>query len=278
MDIQNIEKLDKASMQQYWQQLSSRHLSELDDGLAAICYAGMPVWFNRFLDVYQRRAMDRLTRNVDLHGSRVLDVGTGVGRWARWYANRGSIDVVGIDMDPARLKQARGLGGPVTYLEMRIDRLDFPSASFDVVNSVTVLQHVEDSIKRDAIAELARVLKPGGKAVVFEETHTADDASHVFPWPRAAWEQEFARHGLHVVRTAGEQYTPLLRLLKTAFSAWKGSRSRSEIESLKSGDGRSSGLMLPLRIAVAASYPIEEILRYLPARFAKITGFLLVKS
>jgi ubiquinone/menaquinone biosynthesis C-methylase UbiE len=266
-------------MQAYWTQLSSEHLSTRDDGLAAICYAGMPVWFNRFLDVYQRKAMVRLLTNEQLTGRHVLDVGTGVGRWARWFAERGASSVVGIDMEAARLDQARRAGsGPITYLQMPVDELAFEASSFDLVSSVTVLQHVEDAIKRPAIREIARVLKPGGKAIVFEETHTGDDAAHVFPWPRETWEAEFAKYGLVVERTVGDQYTPLLRGLKSAFTLLKGKNSRAAIEMMKSREaGSQTYMMLPLRLAVLASYPVEEVTRFLPAKAAKITGLLLTK-
>jgi hypothetical protein len=37
-------------------------------------------------------------------------------------------------------------------------------------------------------------------------------------------------------------------------------------------------MMLALRAAIVASYPVEEICRFLPARAARITGFLMVKD
>jgi ubiquinone/menaquinone biosynthesis C-methylase UbiE len=272
-------KLDHEALNRYWLDLSAHHLADEDDGLAAICYAGMPAWFNRFLDRYQRKAVARLLKSEDVHDAHVLDLGTGVGRWARWFASRGARHVVGIDLEPARLDLASSYGGNITYCLMAAEKLDFPDRSFDLVSSVTVLQHVEDSTKCDAIAEIGRVLKPGGKAVVFEETHTADDAAHVFPWSRQAWETEFSRHGMEVSTIVGDQYTPLLRGLKTAFSLWKQESTRAEIEALKRGAGaRNSRVMQLLRIAVLVSYPIEELARFLPSDFAKITGFLFIKK
>jgi ubiquinone/menaquinone biosynthesis C-methylase UbiE len=272
-------KLEGRAMRHYWSKISRRHLAAADDGLAAICYAGMPVWFNRFLDVYQRKAMARLLKSEDLTGTRILDVGTGVGRWARWFAAANASEVVGVDLEPARLDQARRTGEGIAYLEMAADDLAFSDASFDVVNSVTVLQHVEDETKRAAIAEFARVMKPGGRAVIFEISQPYDDAAHVFPWAKRTWEREFAAHGFELRRTVGDQYTPLLRMMKTGFSLWKGENSRAQIAAMKdAGDNGRGGMMQLLRLAVMASYPIEEVARFLPSEFAKITGFLFIKK
>jgi ubiquinone/menaquinone biosynthesis C-methylase UbiE len=276
---QSTGKLADARLRQYWAQLSEQHLSVTDDGLAAICYAGMPAWFNRFLDHYQRKAMDRLLTDQRFEGARVLDVGTGVGRWARWFVGRGAGEVVGIDLEDLRLTQARAYGGPVSYLRMSTDDLAFPDASFDVVNSITVLQHVPDETKRRALAEFARVLKPGGRAVLFEVSGSHDDAAHVFPWTRQQWESAFAEHGLALRASVGDQYTPLLRLLKAAFTLWKGARSRTEIALMKDDYVSAPRWQTKaLHAAVVASYPVEELARFLPSGFARITGFLLQKD
>ena len=135
-------------------------------------------------------------------------------------------------------------------------------------------------VKRGALAEFARVLKPGGKAVVFEISDPNDDAAHVYPWPRATWIEEFSAAGFEVQRIVGDQYTPLLRGLKTAYTLARRGSARNAIEAMKHGSSGSQGslLMVPLRAAVWLSYPVEEVARFLPPRFGRITGFLLEKG
>jgi ubiquinone/menaquinone biosynthesis C-methylase UbiE len=272
-------KLTRGEVQDYWSTLSERHLSSEDDGLGAICYAGMPAWFNRFLDTYQRKALARLVAGEEFAGARVLDTGTGVGRWARWFAARGASDVIGIDIEPVRLRTARGYGGAISYLEMPVNSLAFPASSFDVVNSITVLQHVDHDVKREAIAEFGRVLRSGGKAMVFEITDEGDDASHVYPWSEQAWVSAFAQNGFVLERTVGDQYIPILRLLKMAFKAWCGENARSEINQMKNGaeNSRSRFVLPALHLMTLASYPVEETVRFLPSRFARMTGFVFKK-
>ncbi|MEX2245463.1 MAG: class I SAM-dependent methyltransferase [Dehalococcoidia bacterium] len=273
-------RMTNAELQVYWSRLSNRHLADSRDGFEVICYAGMPPWFNRLMHRYQVKAFRRLLRRESFAGADVLDVGTGVGRWARWYAGWPDARVVGIDIEPQRLARARSLGGGVRYEEMSADALTFEDASFDVINSVTVLQHVPHDVKRRAIAEMARVLRPGGRVVLFEVTDTSDDAPHVFPWSASQWRREFARHGFVVRASVGDQYIPVLRALKRVHGTAHGAGSRQEIDALKAG--RESLLdrakMAVLFGGVAASYPIEEICRFLPARLARISGFLFEQA
>jgi hypothetical protein len=85
---------------------------------------------------------------------------------------------------------------------------------------------------------------------------------------------------MRVRRTVGEQYIPLLRALKSAHSAAHSVASRSEIDALKAGRKTLAdrAKMAVLFGAVAASYPIEEVCRFLPSRAARITGFLFEKE
>lgn len=277
-------RLSAEKLRAYWSDLSERFLARDPEGLAVICCAGMPSWFNGFLDRYQRMAFARLTWGVDFRGMRILDLGTGIGRWARWFTERGAARVIGIDLEKQRLELAgaRDCGRPIDYQRMTVDGLAFASGAFDVVNSVTVLQHVNHDVKSRALAEVARVLRPGGYVTLFELTDMNDDAPHVFPEKREAWIDMCRAEGLRLVRTTGDQYIPLLRLGKAALRRMPGRPSRQWIDQFKDmGPGRNQlrPSALALRALVLLSYPLEEICqRTLPPSAAKIGGFLFRKE
>lgn len=275
-------RLTPDELRAYWEDVSQRHLGRSDDGLEVICYAGMPLWFNHFFDRYQRLAFARLTSRMDFSGARVLDLGTGVGRWAHWFAERGAAEVIGIDLERHRLSLARERkrSPRIDYQQMTVDGLAFASGTFDVVNTVTVLQHVDDDTKAKAIDEVARVLRPGGRAILFEVTDLGDDAAHLFPWTQDRWRSEFQARGLAQRRTVGEQYIPIFRLVKRCHGLLHGAHSRAEIDALKAGRAsRQDKLkMLALRAAALVSYPMEEVCRFFPSRAARITGFLFERD
>lgn len=277
-------KLAPEELRTYWCNLSERFVARDREGLALICVAGMPRWFNGFVDRYQRMAFARLTRGVDFRGARVLDLGSGIGRWAHWFVRRGAARVVGIDLERERLRLARARRGdrPIDYQEMMVDALAFASGAFDVVNCVTVLQHVDHDVKLRALAEVARVLRPGGYVTLFELIDESDDAGHVFPERRQAWIDMCRAERLHLLRTVGDQYTPLLRLGKAAFTRIAGRRGRRWIDQFKAA-GPDQSVWRPsplaLRALVLLSYPLEELCqRTLPPSAAKIGGFLLRKG
>ncbi|HEX5268485.1 MAG TPA: class I SAM-dependent methyltransferase [Acidimicrobiales bacterium] len=100
-----------------------------------------------------------------LGGARsVLDVGTGEGQLARLAASLGA-RVTGIDPSRAQLATARSRGGGPAYLLGEAARLPFPPSAFDSVVACLVFEHIDDA--EVAIAEVARVLAPGGRFVFF---------------------------------------------------------------------------------------------------------------
>lgn len=112
---------------------------------------------------------------------RLLDAGCGTGSYSaalRHYA--GAIDAV--DMNPsmlgvARAKFDRTPGCPVTLHEAGIDALPFEDSCFDAVMVNQVLHHLPDTpdngrpMLRRVLGEFARVLRPGGAAIINTCSH-----------------------------------------------------------------------------------------------------------
>lgn len=100
--------------------------------------------------------VDRLI--APLSGDRVLEVGCGAGHLTTRLAERG-VDVVGIDANP----NAAEVAGTDRVSTMRAEALDFPDASFDTIVSVHAIEHIPPL--EEALSEMARVLRPGGRAL-----------------------------------------------------------------------------------------------------------------
>jgi ubiquinone/menaquinone biosynthesis C-methylase UbiE len=97
-------------------------------------------------------------------GERVLDVGCGTGRLARWLAERVGPRgiVVGVDPLAERVALARAHGGEIRFEVGRAEDLAaFDDGSFDVVCMSSVFHWLADKAK--ALAEARRVLRPGGR-------------------------------------------------------------------------------------------------------------------
>jgi SAM-dependent methyltransferase len=98
----------------------------------------------------------------ELKGARrVLDVGTGEGQLARLMKGR----AVGLDPTWAQITEAAARRGGPQYLQAGAETLPFRSASFDVVVACLVFEHI-DGVDA-AIAEVSRVLEPGGRFLFF---------------------------------------------------------------------------------------------------------------
>jgi MPBQ/MSBQ methyltransferase len=100
-------------------------------------------------------------------GSRVLDVGCGIGGSARILARDYGLDVLGISISPGQIRRAQELtpqGLSCRFAVMDALALELPDASFDAVWSVEAGPHMPD--KQRYADELLRVLKPGGRLAV----------------------------------------------------------------------------------------------------------------
>ncbi|HUQ56104.1 class I SAM-dependent methyltransferase [Lentzea sp.] len=115
-------------------------------------------------------------------GESVLDVGCGTGNLLRAAGKRGAV-LTGVDPDLKMLAKAerklRRAG-----LRARLDRgyaqeLPYPDGSFDRVFSSLMLHHLEGASKGEMLAEVRRVLKPGGVFVLADVVHHGHAGEHV---------------------------------------------------------------------------------------------------
>lgn len=96
---------------------------------------------------------------------RVLDVGTGEGQVARLASAGGAELVVGVDPTAAQVSVAHARAGGPRYARSGAAGLPFADATFDAVVACLVFEHIRDV--DGAIAEVARVLEPGGRFLFF---------------------------------------------------------------------------------------------------------------
>lgn len=123
--------------------------------------------------IYHRFLLDPFLDRVacEVAGGRALDLGCGTGVITLSLAERG-FGVVGVDHSPDMLAVAeqklerRGASGKHKLMTADVRDLPFASDEFDCVTCQGLLHHLEDI--RPCIAELARVLKPGGFFYVSE--------------------------------------------------------------------------------------------------------------
>jgi SAM-dependent methyltransferase len=106
-------------------------------------------------------------------GGRVLDVGCGPGHLANRLAREHSLEVTGLDLDPAMIERARANAERAVIAERRprfvvggVAALPFPDASFDLIVSTLSMHHWADATAGQA--EIGRVLRPGGRALIWD--------------------------------------------------------------------------------------------------------------
>jgi ubiquinone/menaquinone biosynthesis C-methylase UbiE len=132
--------------------------------------------FMRYLDALDRSPTIQRVRSRALvdwrldHPHRLLDVGTGAGEVARELVGLTGAEgeVVALDNSQAMIDaaQARDGGTGVRYVVGDVRSLPYSDGYFDGVRTERVLQHLEDPDA--AIAEMSRVLRPGGRICLID--------------------------------------------------------------------------------------------------------------
>jgi ubiquinone/menaquinone biosynthesis C-methylase UbiE len=122
---------------------------------------------------YMTKVKREITERLELReGYAVLDAGCGTGDDARGMVARlgASGRVVGLDASEETLEHARRRAAEastaVEFVHGDVHNLPFADATFSSCRAERVLQHVEDP--HQAVGELARVTRPGGRVVIFD--------------------------------------------------------------------------------------------------------------
>ena len=161
---------------------------------------------------------DRLIRALGLAGlGPILDVGCGSGAWLPPLASLNA-RVVGIDIDDRVLDIARARSARADNVEIRqmpAESLDFADGTFDAVTCLTVLPYVDQPV---AVAEMARVLRPGGRLVVgtvgfgYYAKHIVEGIRHE--------ELDAVRYGLDPILVAGGRAIGGSSVAPTSVRSW----------------------------------------------------------
>lgn len=200
-----------------------------------------PHFFIEFLEARKTVEGEREVKELIIEllglkpGARVLDIGCGLGDDAREIAAivGASGRVVGIDPSETMIteskKRTAGPALPVEFLIGDVRKLDFPDASFDFVRTDRVLMFVPEITQ--AISEIVRVLRPGGRVVAseidhemhFQDSHFPDISRRVYsvfaanqPQPRLGRQLHrlLAERGLRNVKSVP-------RVLRPPYKTWR---------------------------------------------------------
>ena len=118
-----------------------------------------------------RGAEVELMRQADLSESPILDLGCGDGFFTSQLTAQSTF--IGLDPDLKSVRQAAGSSAYRALVTAEAGRMPFRADSFAAVMSNSVLEHIPNL--EEAVAEIHRVLRPGGRLVITVPSHTFGD-------------------------------------------------------------------------------------------------------
>jgi len=145
-----------------------------DNNEAKAITLGHPSYVWRF---GQDRRLALIREYAPLEGRRILDVGCGLGTYVK-KLRAFSPEVYGVDIDPDKVAQAQAELEHI-YLAPA-ERLPFPDEHFDIVLLHEVIEHVSDD--QQAVREAFRVIKEGGRLVIFAPNRLYPFETHGIYW------------------------------------------------------------------------------------------------
>lgn len=164
---------------------------------------------------------------------RALDFGCGVGRLTQALAPRFFEHADGVDISPRMLELARRLNDDETarrfYLNPDPDLELFEAGRFDLVYSAYVLQHIPPELTRGYVAEMVRVLAPGGLLLFHLPSEPVEGADR--PLPDEALRAELRIDDPPTTASPGERLELTVHVRNAGTATWPavGTRGRFHV-------------------------------------------------
>ncbi len=189
-------------------------------------------WFKGFRQFIAPLVDQALAGRPD---ARLLDCGCGTGTNLSLF--RARCNAVGFDLTPGGLRFARTHGG-LRVSRASITHVPFAASTFDVVTSFDVLQCITEAMETQAMASMARVLKPGGSLILNVAALDILSGSHavlseeVRRYTKPLMRQALSRAGLVPMRITYTNFSlfPLMLATRT----WQRFRGAARPETLTS--------------------------------------------
>jgi SAM-dependent methyltransferase len=182
----------------YWSERLREHYD-----LRGVGHLSYSIGYNRWM--YRRkRDLLRLALRGIAAPFAALDIGSGTGWVVRELLELGGT-VEGCDLSELAVERLTASIPAARFFQLVVgaDPIPRPDESFDVVTAIDVTYHITDDAHwRDALAEVARVLRPGGRFVITDRLDPVE--TYIVPQckchSRAEWEEQAGRHGLRLDR------------------------------------------------------------------------------
>lgn len=143
------------------------------------------VLFNGTAGAMRRQALVPLAHALqgrDQRKLQLLDVACGTGRFLEDVAaNYPRLNITGLDLSPAYVAEARSRLGNrrnISIVEANAEAIPLADASQDIVTCIYLFHELPPKIRKVIAAEIARVLKPGGCAIIVDALQTGDTPNY----------------------------------------------------------------------------------------------------
>ncbi|HYI38552.1 MAG TPA: methyltransferase domain-containing protein [Thermoleophilaceae bacterium] len=181
----------------YWSKRLDEHFSL--QGVGHVAYTD---GYNRWLYRAKRDALDKALAGVG-QGPDALDVGSGVG-WVVAELRARGLHVQGCDITDVAVERLTERFPDSRFFQASVGERPLPCEddSFDVITMMDVAYHItDDALWKAAVADLGRVLRPGGRLVVTDgmRDEPANPASHVRFRTRAQWTEAARPAGMEML-------------------------------------------------------------------------------
>jgi SAM-dependent methyltransferase len=201
-EVERRHGIKECSPNEYWNDGAKKIGSSDGSGFAPVLHPDAPVWFDQLIDDLQFRAMRLAVAAAELAvGSRFF------GCRMRHESLDSPLPGVGSARDTCRCDARYVAGGsPARNHGANNRRRSLPvaDACFDAVSDVTVVQRIPLAQQAQALGEMLRVLKPGGRPILIELIR--GQGTHILPRFPEDWIQQVNSQGRKLLSWFGQEF------------------------------------------------------------------------